>query len=330
MSPDKIKAILPWLGSKAYGSRTGWVLAYCPFPWRHDGKRSDAFAVSHDPKKKSRCKCLNCGYSGDLTDLLLDLNFELGKNPDYANRYSLQLAAPVIATEFEEMDLKPEDIPEFEANPDKAEYLFPENWLQSFKKVMQFPHATHYCLKRGLSLDVLKELDVRYDPLQERVCFPFRNFKGELMGVQGRYIGNLPMKDGKNDDGVLRYYQYGYHGHRNLHVWMGEHLLNLDFTVVPLEGPFDYAKVFMVYPNVAASFTTGLNRTKIKRLADADSLVTYYDHGNGGDKAREAIEKTLSKHPIVHLIPTEEEGDPANTPVEVIREALKDHVEFPL
>jgi hypothetical protein len=328
MKPEKIKVLLPMVNSKFKGTRPGWVLATCPFSWRHGGKTSPHFAVSTDPKKKSRCKCLSCGYSGDLTDLLLDIQFGLRKNADLRHKFNLLPASTLVADEFADMELTPADIPDFEAPVEKNEVLFPEQWLASFKKIQIFPPAMDYCIGRGISEECLKALDVRYDPMQQRVCFPFRNFKGELMGLQGRYIGTEPVKDDKHEEGVLRYYQYGYHGHRNMHVWLGEHKLNLDTTVVLCEGPFDFAKIWMAYPNVAASFTSGLSRTKVRRISDADSIITFFDDGEGGNNAREYVDKYLPGYPILHIIPADEDGDAGAMDVDDIREALSDHVEM--
>jgi 5S rRNA maturation endonuclease (ribonuclease M5) len=225
----------------------------------------------------------------------------------------------MVADEFADMELKPEDIPDFETPVEKDEVLFPEQWLQSFKPIQIFPEAMAYCLGRGLSKKSLKQLDVRYDPSQRRVCWPFRNFRGELMGLQGRSI---------EPDPHLRYYQYGWHGHRNMHVWLGEHWVNLDMPVVLCEGPVDLQKIFIAYPNVCASFTSGLSRTKVKRLADAESIITFYDHGHGGDAAREAIDKYLKGMPILHIIPDPEDGDAGAMSVDDIRAALEDHVEM--
>ena len=285
-----------------------------------------AFAVSTDPKRKSRCKCLSCGYSGDLTDLLMDIKFNLRKHPDLVHYYKLQLAAPMVASEFEEMELTDQDIPDFEAKPKSEQVVFPTSWLASFKSVMMFPEAVKYCTNRGVMKATLIDLDVRYDPQQQRVCFPFRNFKGEIMGMQGRYIGDGPVKDDKHDDGTLRYFQYGYKGKRNMHVWLGENTVNLDYPVVLCEGPFDYARIYQHYENVLASFTSGLSMTKIKRIGDADSIITFYDHGKGGNAARESIRKYLPGYPIVDLIPTEKEGDAGAMSPERIEALLIDHV----
>ena len=317
MKPEKIKQLLPLIASKAVGSRTGWLLATCPMLWSHGSEPSAAFAISTDPKKKSRCKCLSCGYSGDLTDLLLDIRFNLKTKPEYAHRFKLAVAAPMIAAEFEEMELTVEDIPDFEDKKEKTQVVFPTAWLNGFKPIMNFPEAVEYCVGRKILKSTLIDLDVRYDPQQKRVCFPFRNFKGELMGVQGRSI---------EPDSQLRYFQYGYYGKRNMHVWMGENTINLDEPVVLCEGPFDYARIYQHYENVLASFTSGLSRTKVKRISDATEVITFYDYGNGGNAAREAIRKYLPHYPISDIIPTQAEDDAGSMSPEQIELYLQDHV----
>jgi len=279
-----------------------------------------SFAVSFSSKKKSRVKCLSCGYSGDLTDLLLDIRFGVKKHPEYEPRFRLAIAAPMVASEFEDMDLSPDEIPTFEAKTEKIETVFPEKWLSTFQSIKAFPEAMHYCSDRGLELTTLEELDVRFDTTQRRVCFPYRNFKGELMGMQGRAI---------DKDQPLRYYQYGYYGKRNGHVWMGEDTLSLDEPVVLCEGPFDYAMIWQSYRNVAASFTSGLSRTKVIRIADADTIITFYDYGKGGDSARQSLRKYLKTTVIEDIIPTEQEGDAGAMTNATISLYLQDHVKLP-
>lgn len=324
MKPERIKSLLPHIASQHTGSRTGWVLGRCPMLWNHQGQdQNPSFAISHDPKKKSRVKCLSCGYSGDLQDVLMDITFHLRKHPEYVHRFNLSIASTIVHAEFEEMELTDSDIPDFETPLAKTETLFPELWLQSFSHADKFKDAVAYMKKRGMPLSLVADLDIRFDPLQRRLCFPYRNFKGELMGLQGRIIDPPPNPE---PDNWLPYFQYGYKGKRNAHIWMGEHRVNLDDPVVLCEGPHDYAKIFQVYENVAASFTSGLSRTKVRRMSDADTIITFYDYGKGGDAARAAIKKYLPKHPIIDIIPTQQEDDAGAMPLDTIRNYLSDHV----
>ena len=82
--------------------------------------------------------------------------------------------------------------------------------------------------------------------------------------------------------------------------------------MVLTEGPFDLAKVSLVYPAVMASMTASLSAGKLKRLRDATCLVTFYDYGHGGDLARQRLsEWAWREHvPISHVTPSEADGDP--------------------
>jgi len=318
VKPEKIKALLPLVGSSYLGSRAGWVLATCPLPWNHDGHAADAFGVSHSSKKKSRYKCMSCGSGGDLLDLIFALKAGSKKYPEYASKYKFALAANLINAEFEEMAIAIEDIPDYETPVIKEETVFPESWLASFKPATAFKDAMAYMHSRGIPATVTEALDVRYDPIQQRVCFPVRDFKGRLMGLQGRTISGA--------SSTLAYSQYGYKNKRNMNIWMGEHSLDLDRPVVLCEGPFDYAKIYQVYPNVAASFTSGLSKAKTVRMGDADTIITFYDYGKGGDAARGYIKKHLPGYHIINLIPSKDEDDPGSMEPLAIMQYLEEHV----
>lgn len=302
MKREKINALFKAFGSKTTGYRAGWVEGHCILaPWRHVGGKDahPSFGIKADPKHKSICKCLSCGFGGDLLDLLFRVRELQNKHP--ASGMSLADAAAIISNEFEDMELDASDIPDYgDVKIVKDIKAFPAHWLKSFKSYDRFPDAIEYLDGREVSPLVARMLDLRFDPIQRRIGFPFRNFNKEIMGVQGRAI---------DKDTELRYYQYGYMGHRNMLAWMGEDMIDLDKPLVMLEGPFDFASVFRVYQNVVASFTSGLSVEKLKRLAGAYEIITFYDHGSGGNAARTRIKEVLGKIPMIHLIPTAEEGD---------------------
>lgn len=319
MKRERIRSLLRAFGSKETGYRSGWVLGHCPLaPWTHSmGKDTNPSFAVKEGNKKSICKCLSCGFGGDLMDLLFRVR-QLQKK-DFHEGLKLEQAASLINHEFDDMDIDPDAIPEYGDAKPKTDVVFPEWWLDSFHSVLKFPEAIAYLANRGVSKELAQELDVRFDPLQRRIGFPFRNSKKELMGIQGRALD-------KNVE--LRYYQYGYNNHRNMQCWMGEDRLDLDKPVVLLEGPFDYTSVFRLYPNVAASFTSGLSVEKCKRLADASEIITLYDYGSGGNAARKRIAEVFKKAAVTHLIPTESQDDAGNMTEQEIAAILKGHVKL--
>lgn len=316
MDQERIKALFTLLNTKVTGYRGQWVQGHCPFgPWRHGGKDNHpSFGIKSgtDKKPKSIYKCMSCGMGGDLYDLVIDLSSYLKKSPH--DGYRVDKALQLIADEKESL-FTATGIPDYEETPENEEVVFPENWLDTFQKIGKFPEAVEYCLGRGVSHSMMTELDLRYDPTQRRVCFPYRDRQGKLMGVQGRAL----------DKHVeLRYYQYGYHNKRNAHVWMGENTADLDRPLIMVEGPFDLTSVYRVYPNVVASFTSGLSKRKLDRLNDVEEIVTFYDYGKGGDAARDKIHSHYKKARIVDIVPTEQEDDAGNMPEEAIASCLSE------
>lgn len=324
MRADKARLLLPLLNSKVTGTRSEWILGHCPMaPFRHaDGKDAHpSFGIKSSPSKTSICKCMSCGYGGELRDLIIDIKQGLRKNPDLIPLYNVSGAMQLIASEFADLEFDP-DVPDYE----KAMSMkvsqgvgtpYPEEWLYSFPKWKLFKEAADHLASRMVSPTMADHLDLRFDPLARRVCFPFRDSKGRLMGVQGRAI---------DKENPLRYYFYEWKKVKNMHVWMGENTVTFDKPVVLVEGPFDFASVYRVYPNVVASFTSGLSITKVKRLSDAVEIVTLYDFGSGGDSARERVDQVLKGVPVTHLIPEDAETDPGAMSLTEITEALRDHV----
>lgn len=319
MDKDNIKILFKLLNTKVTGYRGSWVQGHCPYgPWRHGG--SDAhpsfgIKAGTDKKPKSIYKCMSCGKGGDLLDLILDLKPYLDKDPIAG--YKLGDAMQLIADVTSESGLSVQGIPDYEEDFEDAEVVFPESWLATFHKLEKFQTAVEYCLSRGVSHELIAKLDLRYDPIQKRICFPYRDRQGKLMGMQGRSLE-------KHTD--LRYYQYGFHNQRNSFMWMGEDMVSLDDPVVMVEGPFDFTSVFRVYPNVVASFTSGLSKRKLDRLNDVEEIITFYDYGKGGDAAREAIRKHYKKARIVDIVPTEQEDDAGNLSEEAVVAYLSNYV----
>ena len=321
MKKETVEKLAPHIGTTVSSYRAGWAVMSCPFgPWRHESGKDahPSFGIKVNPTKPSICKCFSCGFGGDLTDLLLELGIEYKKSP--SSEYDLSKALEIVSYELDELEFDT-DIPDYKQGKSQTPTFFeyPEWWLHSFPFAIKFTDAKTYLWNRGISLEHAKELDLRYDAMQKRVCFPFRDFKGRLAGMQGRAVD--PKKE-------PRYYFYDYGEHKNMQVWLGEHTINLDRPVVLVEGPFDYASVHRVYKNVLASFSAGISVEKLQRVGEAREIITFYDHGKGGDQARKRIRKVLKGTPILDLIPSEFFGDPGATPLDEIIEMLQNHVKL--
>jgi len=321
MDTVRIHKLLPLVNSRPdpQQGRQGWVIASCPFaPWRHsDGvDRHPSFGIKIDKKKKSRYHCFSCGSHGDLDDLVIDLKYELKHKP--VEGYNLGAALQLIANETEAVDLDIPDWDEVDSHDVASEtVVFPEWWLESFKPVTMFKEAIEYLKYRHIVDEAIKALDLRYDVTRRRVCFPIRDWDGNLVGLQGRAI---------DKDNPLRYLAYKYKDHWNKLPWLGEHWIDPDRTVVLVESVFDLAKVYPVYQNVMCGLMAGLGKKKVERLKDIPDIVTLFDYGKGGDAARNAVSKYLKKSVIKHLVPLEIENDPGEMSYSRIQELLQPYI----
>jgi hypothetical protein len=301
----KVEALLPLLGTKVTGHRNSWVEGYCPFgPWKHDGGKSHAgaFAIQSSDTKRSVFKCFSCNMRGDLMHLQVELANWLRQEKTPIPGYNLSASLELIANEFDGLEFDP-DIPDWQDVAPSDTLFLPESWLSSFHPVLECKDGADYLHTRDVPDDVALALDVRYDTVQRRVCFPFRDPSGRLVGMQGRDI---------TGHSKLRYYFYPYKKTVNKHYWLGEDKVDFDHPVVLVEGPFDFASVYRAYSNVLASFSVGISSLKMSRIGDASEFVTFYDAGKGGDSARLAIEKAFPRAVVTHVVPTNEGGDPGS------------------
>lgn len=225
-----------------------------------------------------------------------------------------EMLAAKAMVENESVELDTEGVFDYEASithakPKVKTAIYPEKWLASFPKAYHSPYLYH----RGATEKICRHFDVRFDGLRNRICFPVRTFKGYLAGMQGRDV---------TDQQQLRYKTYKWKDHKNGHLWLNENHVTLDQPLVLVEGPIDALKVAMVYRNVLASMTSQVTEEKFKRVRDALKLVTFFDSGDAGDKARKRVAALAKPALVLHIYPPDNKGDPgAMTPLE-IKEAL--------
>jgi len=320
LRPDAVRAFLGGLGCKVPASqgRAGWMLSSCPWgPWSHQNGKSapDVFAVkleSGDPK----CSCFACGWYGHAQGLLLELRARNKIDPRITAKWG-ELSQLVEQAEADAvLNLDGPDYEEIMAAKRGELHPFPEWWLDSFLPVDDCPDAVAYLHERGVSPGMALELGLRFDSRQDhrRVCFPVRNFGGTLAGFHGRSI--LPEIE-------PRYKMYKQAGKKNPIVWLGENWVDTEKPIVVVEGPFDLASVKRVYANVVSPLSVSFSPAKVKRMSDAMTWVTLFDHGTGGDQGRARVSEMLSpEHMIHHLKPPPHRKDPGECTEDELMQTL--------
>ena len=310
MDYQGIVALAGALNCKVGQAGNEWVQVECPFaPFKHtSGKDSNpSFGIKVEEEGISGANCFSCGSAGGLMDILFELK-HLGADVDFKK-----------AREIIEKELDGAVFPTLETKPKvKKEVLFAEQWLESFPSANQIPEAKAYLTQRGLTGQEIIKYDIRADTFKKRVCFPFRDFTGNLKGMQGRAMGDNPNK--------YLHYTLGEEKLMNQDQWYGEEFTDEDRWLVLVEGAFDLMATRRAYPHVAASCGSNLTPSKLDRLAGFFEIVTLFDPDKPGNKARDTIWQWGKGEKIVKHAYLPNDKDPGETHPDIIANALAKHI----
>jgi len=315
---EKIEQALKLLGATNIQphKRTGWVISRCPLgPWRHEGGESgpEVFGVRIEPGDP-HTHCFSCGWSGSLSDMFYTMRYLNKHDPRVSVKWGEVNKLIEESEQDLEFDFDSPDIEEMLFGKKEKAHIFPDWWIDTFPPAWSIPQARKYLQQRDVPFKVAHLLDLRCDTTQGRVCFPVRDFQGQLVGLHGRAI---------KPDVEPRYRMYTYAGKNNPVHWLGEEWVDLSKPIVIVEGPFDLTSVYRVYRNVVSPLFANPNVEKLFRMADALEWITFFDRGKGGDTGRERIGRYMQKdHVIHHLKPPEGRKDPGECTVEEIAELL--------
>lgn len=313
MNLEQVKQFALAVGTKVENASGEWAVCKCPLaPFLHDSGRDShpSFAISYGQNIESAFNCYTCEAGGlfKLIQLLQD-------NGAKAPKYDIKAAVTLWSNEEsgEAAMIFTEDDPDSDPLADE---IWPEDFLESFMLAWKVPMAMEYLNARNVSEELAHALDIRWDLQKRTVCFPVRNWQGQLVGLRGRYL---------QDEGA-RYHDYGYRGIRNKLPWYGEQTVDVDKPVLMVESVFDYASAYRVYRNILAPLTVGLSFDKCRRVRGIYEIVTLFDNGRGGDKGRSKIIEKLPGSIITHVHPPSDTDDPGDMTKKQLRRVLKKHI----
>ena len=301
-------------------NREEWLTFTCPLAkWRHQRgtDTNPSFGVSKSDKGGYRYYCFSCESHGNLSELPYTIKMLLGQedNPNYNTSLALK-ALDGIDTNIK-VNIKPYG--DKEGGSKGRLVVFPEEYLEHYRLAYDVPIAREYLQSRKVSLESCKHFDIRFDQRAMRVCFPIRDHTKSLVGFHGRDI------TGKSK---LPYLVYTYNKSSTNIVWVNENNIDPNKPVILTESVFDMTSIWRVYKNVICSLSCGIGLPKLNRLKGIHKLLTLYDYGKGGDRAREKISKVLNKAGVLHLSPTEKQDDAGEmTKLELVR-ILNQHIKL--
>lgn len=290
--------------------RAGWVTARCPLAkWDHERgtDRSPSFGIRHS-KRRDRCHCFSCGFSGDLEDLLLRLAI-LSRGD--------KLAAKKIRAARECLTDKPTLYIGSDDDEEEEDYDEIIEWPEWYLASMHRCYDHKYLAKRDggpVPLGVAKLMDFRYDERRKRIGVPVRDFDGRLMGFHARDV------TGKSD---IKYLAYKYNGHYNRPIWLGEHWVDWNRPLLVVESVFDMARALQCYRNVVCPLYAAPPRSKVQRLSPAIRVVSLFDSDKAGQGGLSRLKKWLPDTKIISPGLPAGYKDPGEVPIKMLATRLK-------
>ena len=145
------------------------IMSVCPFHRKSDGttERTPSFAMSI---RSGLWYCHSCHARGNLHSFLKNVGvphaeIELRYKPllDDATRHVPAKTNPLVPLEAVKEPL-------------------PESLLARFET------CPTMLLEEGFPEDLLRRFDVGFDPIHNRITFPLRNARGQLIGISGRAV----------------------------------------------------------------------------------------------------------------------------------------------
>lgn len=303
----------------------GWFMSQCPLaPFTH-AKGKDTRPSFGINIVSANYNCFTCG-SGTASKLVQTLEMYARENPTWAPRYHFNLAYEIL--QGIEDFLEP--LPEYGAiTPNMLEFEpWPEWWLEQYPTWDKNPTSKWYLTVGRFEMgsqpvpdEIATKFELRYDHSHNRIVCPYRTYTGKLAGARGRAC---------DPNSKFKHFDYTHNKINNAHgVWYNEEALELaarrHAPVIVVEGQFDAMNVARAYPYVVAGLTAKSSAEKIAKLQNCDAVVTMLDSDATGVSAHYRYESLLRDYiPVGKVSYPEEYKDPAQIPIEVLQDILRD------
>ncbi len=267
-----------------------WINTHCPLaPWTHRGgtDRNPGFGVKIEPGD-SQVWCLACHFGGTQTGLLIELSRLLRGE---VHTLDIRTAMRMIVDAEEGIEAR--NLWEDEDEEDQGDFAFSEEWLGRFAEAYDRGQVHFYLEQRGVPFEVAQALDLRFMHSEDRVCFPIRNWDGDLVGLHGRAVLDVIQP---------RYRMIKCQGKKNPRAWLGESWIDVERPVVFTESVFDLARVYQVYRNVACPLVSGMSIKKIRRMERCEQVILMMDPDQAGLYATQKIVRELGDECVIKTI----------------------------
>lgn len=306
----KLGQMLGFQKMKPSGS---WVMFSCPVAlYRHE-KRSDnrpSFGISSGDSL-SYYHCFSCQIVGGIHTLLPLISFYTKK--DYLEARNFIARCERMKKKYEDYDA-----PLFFKLP-KMKMLSEES-LNGYKSI---PIEIRKSL--FLTEDLIRDLQLKWDPLSQRIVIPIWDEHGRLVSIKGRYCGN--------DKVAPRFFVYAGDGAKRSGIFYGMHeKLNPKehLTLVESESSLWALKSVGLLHNLWCTMGASITKAQLYQLQQVPtSILAFFDNDEAGKGALDTLLKSLKRKDIYYLANYYGCNDPRDLVREgKLKEALKSIEKF--
>jgi len=278
-------------------------------------------------KRDGRSICFKCGetdgYKGNAAWALREL-FGL----PYAETYPRLYGEEMVYKEGHGLDFELVDF--FGDEDELPEYECPlpvMKWPLDFYSADEKPFvkALEYLEGRGISLELARKYDIRWDPTGQRVILPVK-VEGKLRGWQARYVHQTEWytEDGVKKEILKILSTNGLTGGGVL--MFQDNLIGSEHAVL-CEGPFDALKADLCGGNVA-SMGKGINASQLALLRQYGIKRLYIAFDPDADDDIMRVAKEMGDMELYLMTPPNGKKDFGECTLEETHEAFKNAEPF--
>jgi DNA primase len=319
LSRVDVEDFLTALGITVVGTSGANAVFKCPW---HGADRHPSARMN---MQTTQFICSTCHVSGNAITFLAQLrnmsNAEARIHID--QRYGTGPTVPIGGLEAEvERNFAVQAPQEERVRPSESwAEAFHQNLLEGtiYKKPFPATEALGYMLRRGFTPEILKEWQIGYDYISERITIPVRDVDGDLVGFKARATDDETHPRYK----ILGGRNYGFDTYHKSHHVFALHRISLGVPVVLVEGELNVVAISQKLPHLRAIAVAGSEFSERQRrqiVNRCKSVIVYFDDDSAGRRGIEIVVEELHPYMPVRVV-LGAQGDAAELPTDEI-EAL--------
>lgn len=319
-------SLLEYYNIKNIHPRSDEITFSCPFP---EHKRGDRNPSANINTESGLFHCFSCGRKGTLVNFVAEVEeisikeaekklrraYDRGIGENRLHVYPMQYSVKNVKKTL----LSENHLSLFNVDWDLAWEAYRENAL---------PKPLRYPFHRGLGVDILKDFNVGYDKISNRITIPYRDFDGTLVGFKARTPD--PEEEPRYISlGDKRTSKYGFPTFKSVNYIFGLHSATKNKqSAIIVEGEFDVLSMrqrgFDTTIGISGSNPT-INQARLINK-NFDSVIMLLDPDKAGRRATQnLINKLVSlRRGMVIDIAWLVNGDPDESSTEEIKQAILD------